>query len=430
MTIDTSIYGMLRGPKPLPNPMEQAGQAMQLRQLMGQGRLQDLQFSQALAASEREGQVRDLFARGDVTPEKLMAIDPNLGLTFQKNKLDADKTKAETDGNRMRAFVSGVGLLKDRLATVRDEASYQAYRQSAATILGDDAAKLNLPERFDPQWVARQMVESKELFTPKPQLVDMPDGSKQTIDMNPFTNPQATQFRAAPGMTPAQLENRRHNQVVEGQGAARMAWEGIPQATPATAPVAAPVAAPGVSPKEQAELAAKRAADAPKALQRVENAKAKADVVIGAIDGALKQVKNFRWFGKSIPGSGLRRAVGSMVPGTDAYDLQATVDTVIGNLGFKELQAMREASPTGGALGQVAVKELEMLQSTIASLKVGQGQEQLEENLAKVKKHFTNWKNAVEEAYKQEYGGSAKSSAMDVQGNMKANGIKFLGFEQ
>jgi TolA-binding protein len=59
---------------------------------------------------------------------------------------------------------------------------------------------------------------------------------------------------------------------------------------------------------------------------------------------------------------------------------------------------MREASPTGGALGQVAIQELAMLQSTIASLDKGQKQESLVKGLEQVRKHFQNWKNAVLQA--------------------------------
>ena len=66
------------------------------------------------------------------------------------------------------------------------------------------------------------------------------------------------------------------------------------------------------------------------------------------------------------------------------------------NLGFAELQAMRQASPTGGALGQVAVQELDMLQSTLASLNQSQSPEQLRSSLNEVKQHYQNWKSAVE----------------------------------
>ena len=56
---------------------------------------------------------------------------------------------------------------------------------------------------------------------------------------------------------------------------------------------------------------------------------------------------------------------------------------------------MREASPTGGALGQVAVQELEGLQSTIASLDIGQDEAVLRNNLAQVEEHYIGWMAAA-----------------------------------
>jgi hypothetical protein len=62
---------------------------------------------------------------------------------------------------------------------------------------------------------------------------------------------------------------------------------------------------------------------------------------------------------------------------------------------------MRDASPTGGALGQVAIQELNMLQSTLASLKRGLGRKKLEDGLKKVRLHMENWRKAVSEASPQ-----------------------------
>ena len=63
---------------------------------------------------------------------------------------------------------------------------------------------------------------------------------------------------------------------------------------------------------------------------------------------------------------------------------------------------MRDASPTGGALGQVAVRELELLQSTIASLDQGLDDQTLINNLEQVRTHIQNWKNAVDQSGSQQ----------------------------
>lgn len=85
----------------------------------------------------------------------------------------------------------------------------------------------------------------------------------------------------------------------------------------------------------------------------------------------------------------------SMVKGTPQYNLAAQLDTIKANVGFAALQAMRAASPTGGALGQVSEQENRLLQSTLASLDQGQGADQLKANLAKVKLHFENLKQIL-----------------------------------
>lgn len=105
---------------------------------------------------------------------------------------------------------------------------------------------------------------------------------------------------------------------------------------------------------------------------------------------------------KTIPLVGMSTAgVGSYLsylPNTDARTLKANIDTIKANLGFQQLQAMRQASPTGGALGQVAVKELEALQSTIASLDPAQSPNVLKDNLKKVRDHYIKWKDTLEKS--------------------------------
>ncbi len=89
--------------------------------------------------------------------------------------------------------------------------------------------------------------------------------------------------------------------------------------------------------------------------------------------------------------TGLVGKAQSLVPGTDAYNLNQRLLTIKANLGFDRLQQMRDASPTGGALGQVAVQELNALQSTVGSLEIGQDRKELAKNLEKIEHHYNNW---------------------------------------
>ena len=85
----------------------------------------------------------------------------------------------------------------------------------------------------------------------------------------------------------------------------------------------------------------------------------------------------------------------SVVPGTQAKQLASVIATIKARLGFDQLQQMRNASPTGGALGQVAVKELEALQSAIASLDQTLDAQPLRENLRQIRESYSRWQQAA-----------------------------------
>jgi hypothetical protein len=88
----------------------------------------------------------------------------------------------------------------------------------------------------------------------------------------------------------------------------------------------------------------------------------------------------------------------SKIPTTDARNAQRLADTIKGNIGFDRLQRMREESPTGGALGQVAVQELMALQSTMGSLDLGQDAETVKYNVNRLKQQYAKTMLALADA--------------------------------
>jgi hypothetical protein len=134
---------------------------------------------------------------------------------------------------------------------------------------------------------------------------------------------------------------------------------------------------------------AKKAKATEKEQAKKQGAIQQADRLIGTVDSALKKVGGLT--------AGLGGTVLQKLPGSDARDLASELETIKANLGFAELQAMREASPTGGALGQVAVQELIALQATVASLDQRQSPAQLKQSLGKIRQHYQKWKQAVEQ---------------------------------
>ncbi len=76
------------------------------------------------------------------------------------------------------------------------------------------------------------------------------------------------------------------------------------------------------------------------------------------------------------------------VPASAANDVLANIKTIEAAVGFDRLQAMRDASPTGGALGQVSNIELDLLKSSLGNLNQSQSKEQFMANLKQVQKVY------------------------------------------
>jgi hypothetical protein len=94
----------------------------------------------------------------------------------------------------------------------------------------------------------------------------------------------------------------------------------------------------------------------------------------------------------------------SKIPGTPAYDLSQTLDTLLASAGFETLQEMRNNSPTGGALGSVTERELALLQATWGSLQQSQSKEQFEANLDRFNQQLQQSWERVNNAYQRDYG--------------------------
>jgi hypothetical protein len=97
------------------------------------------------------------------------------------------------------------------------------------------------------------------------------------------------------------------------------------------------------------------------------------------------------------------------IGGTNAANLDTKVDTMKANLAFDRLQEMRDNSPTGGAVGNVTERELDLLASTVASLKQKQSPEEFRNSLEKIERHYTDIRNRLGyvDAFKTPQGASA-----------------------
>jgi hypothetical protein len=87
-----------------------------------------------------------------------------------------------------------------------------------------------------------------------------------------------------------------------------------------------------------------------------------------------------------------------------AANALADYDTLLTTAGFQELQAMRDASPTGGALGQVAVEENKMLQKSAFSSSRAQSEAKFKQAVRDYISRLERSRSRVVGAYDRQFG--------------------------
>jgi hypothetical protein len=123
-------------------------------------------------------------------------------------------------------------------------------------------------------------------------------------------------------------------------------------------------------------------------------------VVTQNVDKAIAQIDaNPGW------NTGFVGDLASALKGTPQYDLAQTLQTIKANVGFDQLQQMRDNSKTGGALGSISDAENALLQAVNGALTQGQTAGQLKENLQLIRQLQAQVVVEKKAAYTKKYGG-------------------------
>lgn len=157
-------------------------------------------------------------------------------------------------------------------------------------------------------------------------------------------------------------------------------------------------------PGSEADQKAKQAAS--QAALAQENKAKGAGIVVEDVNRAVDLINKDPALTTGFVGSLLKN-----VGGLSANNVSSLIDTIKANSAFDQLQAMRQASPTGGALGAVSDTENRMLQSAIGSLEQSQTPDQLVYNLRRVQRIYGDIVNGPGQGgteatpdYKSKYG--------------------------
>jgi len=209
------------------------GAADQANALRNQQQFQQYQIQRQQRDDQRADAGRNAYA---ITPDgtldeggtfaNLMRVDPSQALQFKQTQAKAKSEQAKATREESKAALeqkkATFEYLKDRLSTVTDDASHQAFLQEAAQ-LAPELAK-TAPTSYNQDWQRSNLLTADKAIsqlTPKYERVDR-GGKIEIVDMNPFTNPAIKGMQLDKVATIGEQESARHNRVAEGISGAQL----------------------------------------------------------------------------------------------------------------------------------------------------------------------------------------------------------------
>lgn len=331
-------------------------------------------------------------------------------LDRKKTTADIAKTQGEADSKKLADAQKRLEVAGQAFGFVRDNPTIESAQAAILGLLqagvydenGAQAAWARVQSNPTPEGIRALATQAfQQALSAKEQLPQYFNqnrgGTYAVVGVNPVTG-AATDAQSAPITQSA--DNAATNARIVAEGAANravtMRGQNLTDARARDANQAGKIP-PGYRYKADGSLEAipggpadiKAGEAGKKAEARRKGQIAQAESVLGTIADAKALV------GNTTAGVG---GLAAGVPATSARNLQSKLETIKANLGFDRLQQMRDESPTGGALGGVAVQELIALQSTVASLDQLQSPAELTAALDKIDRHYRRWADVVQQA--------------------------------
>ena len=413
MPLDPSIPLAARGPRieysPV-NPINAMLQGEQLRGAREANALRQLQMQQAQREMQQEEVANRLLGEamspeGEVDYSRLIR---GMSAAGQPGRIPGLLAQREQAGVRQAqtqaAQAAREKAMLDQALTVLKGANEQNYPALRSAIVSQAPALGQFfPEAYDKASidalvgrVEQQVKESADLANMRALGFEMTPEGYQRYMSSRFQPTRASQTGATDAAsTPA------FGRAPSGY---RFTQEGNLEAIPggpAARRTATPAAAAGAAPSAAAESGLSR-----KEIERRNAAFPKASNALKAFDASSDDlIAKLTELSQSPGLNQITGLVGGRVVGiTDAgRRAQALFDTVAARGQFQELQQMRDASPTGGALGNVSNREGELLRAAFAAIDRRQSKADVQNEIENVINKIKASKARVREAFEETY---------------------------
>lgn len=440
------------------SPVNMMAQLSQLEAARSANELRQLQMTQLMRQQEQENALAGMsYADLSASPEQALRYGAP-GRQMYGELLKGARERRQAEQAQRESELKALGTLRFALADVNDQPSYDRWRGLVGQLAPSlkDAVK---PE-YDPEVVKRYGVEADkrlEAFSPKPTQMRLGD-RVVTIDTNPnsptYNQEISTRAMGAEPRTPEQIEldKARTARAVAATDVSRAELAGTLPARPGaqteltrlmaerdklppddpnraaydariealgkgsgvTIETPVPVVDPrtgvvtyatrqealgktppqfmeGLTPRERQN----REAKLPAARAAISAFDSKVDKLASQIEELLNH-----------PGlNQITGLIGGRIVGiTDAgRRAEALYKSIVAQGGFSELQAMRDASTTGGALGNVSNQEGQYLRDAFGVLQRTQSTEDLQRGLRDALNTLRSAKTRTREAFDDTY---------------------------
>jgi hypothetical protein len=446
MPLDPVIAGGFRGLQ-LQDPLEQYARVSQIQQAQQQNQLAALKMQEYQRGAETQNRLRSLDPSAPNYMTEVMRLDPGLGSQLQlraKQQTAAERAAAASEAEgRARNLSFWQGLARDSSRTPTDDVVAGLARRAVelgVTDEGTASSQLQQLLAMPPEQRTQVLAQYGAPAAAPPAAPATPaDVATMQALSFPLTQQGYEQFRAAqrqpPTYTPS--PDMQGYELAKSEGykgtffdyQRQLAEAKRPPAQPKEPTVQPPIAVvdeatgrvkyvtreeaigktpaaaiEGLTPKERQQ----REAKFPQATSAVKTFETTSNTLIKDLETLAKHPGL-----NSITGIAAGRLPGITSAGREA---EALFDKISARGGFQELQNMRQASPTGGALGNVSNQEGAQLRQAFAALDRRQDAASVRKAITDAINQIRASQQTIKEAYDTTYeykqgGGAAPAPA-------------------
>lgn len=377
--------------------------------------LNALKMQEAQATMQERNALRQLNPSAPDYESQLFKVNPTLGIAYRKEAGAAAAQKATEQKTLIEAATAKQGMMSQAYRDISSrpsDANIMAHTEDIqASSLFSDAEKrkalatqqtlLAMPIEERTAYLASQGAKASEL---KPTTNVGPTGIVQTPAFGgPATVVPGTS--AAFGMTPAQIEANKIAQGQLGVSQQRLGLEGqrvgLERERVGIARTEAERKMQGLEALPPKEIQ-KREAALPQATSAVQGFESKSNKFIADLT-ALRNDPGL----ENITGAVFGRTGSVSREGSRA---QALYDKVVAKGGFQALQDLRDASKTGGALGNVSNQEGKQLTASFSAIDRRQNaadvRAAIDQAIADIEGSKTRMREAYDATYAYKSGGA------------------------